>query len=664
MRQLRIFLWLFSALIAPTTVAMAAGTLTAQVAGHQPIRIESHDVRVVINNGFAQTAVEQTFFNPNDVDLEAIYSFPLPKSASLSEVTIWAGELELQGEVLPKAEAETIYEEEKSQGHDAGLATKNGHQTFDFKVSPVRAGDRTRVRFVYYQPIEIDTAVGRYLYPLEDGGTDDVQASSFWVTHEKVDGRMSFEIELKSAAPVADVRMPGYADAQIEELAPGHYRARLERDGPTLDQDLVFYYRLEEGLPGRLELIPYRADPSEPGTFMMVLTPGVDLAPLTGGSDYSFVLDVSGSMGGKLSTLADSVVRAIGELRPEDRFRIVTFSNRAKMLTSGWVDATPETVQRTVARIQKLSTEGGTNLYAGLSLGLKDLDDDRATSVILVTDAVTNQGVLEPKQFHELMRQTDVRIFGFLLGNNSNWPLMETICDASGGFWTQISNADDILGQIVLAKSKVTHEALHDAELSIRGVKTFEDSSGALGKIYRGEQVVVFGRYKEAGRATVELKAKLTGKDETYRTTVEFPEVDTDHPELERLWALHRIESFEKQTRAGLLPQSELSQIERELGVDYQLVTDETSMVVLTEAAFEARGIDRKNQRRTAKEKQAQAARAAQPVRDYRADASEPMFNGRDAHTTGNGAGAIDPFSAAIALLLGGAGILASRRRG
>src|SRR3712207_8756363 len=37
-------------------------------------------------------------------------------------------------------------------------------------------------------------------------------------------------------------------------------------------------------------------------------------------------------------------------------------------------------------------SEGGTNVYAGLQLGLAKLDADRATSVVLVTDGVTNQG--------------------------------------------------------------------------------------------------------------------------------------------------------------------------------------------------------------------------------------------------------------------------------
>jgi len=663
MRTRRIVISAAVASVIGIHMAWAAGTLTPADSGHEPIRIEDHDVRVVINNGFARTEVNQTFFNPNDSDLEALYSFPLPESASLSEVTIFAGELELNGEVLARDEAGKIYEEEKEQGHDAGLATKEGFQSFDFKVSRVPAGDRTRIRFVYYQPLAIDTGVGRYLYPLEDGGTDDLAAQSFWVTREVVEGAITFELELKSAAAVDDVRLPGFeSEAVIEELGPGHYRARLERQGAALDRDIVFYYRLVDHLPGRLEVIPYRADPAEPGTFMMVLTPGIDLAPITGGADYSFVLDVSGSMSGKIQTLAKAVSQALGELRAEDRYRIVTFESRARQLTGEWVPATSANVAKTVGRLRSLSSGGSTNLYAGLELGLDGLDDDRATSLILVTDAVTNQGVLEPKAFHQLMHRTDIRVFGFLLGNSGNWPLMRTVCEASGGFWAQVSNADDILGQIVLAKSKITHEALHDVQLEIRGVDVFEESTGAIGKVYRGEQVVAFGRYRKPGRAEVVLKARLTGNDETYRTSVVFPEIDTDNPELERLWALHRIESFEAQTRAGLLPESELTDIERQLGVDYQLVTDETSMVVLSDAAYQARGLDRRNQRRTAVEHEAQIRRQPQPVRDYRADREQPMFRGDSHSTGGSGGGFIDPVTAGLAVLLG-AGAIARRRR-
>jgi len=165
----------------------AAGILTPANSADQPIQIKDHQVRVVINNGFAETEVHQTFYNPNGHDLEAVYSFPLPKSASLSEMTIWAGEREMQGEVVAREKARTIYEEERDRGNDAGLATKETYQRFEFRVTPVRANAETRVRFLYYQPIDIDTGIGRYLYPMEEGGTDDA-ATGFWQPGSKVEG--------------------------------------------------------------------------------------------------------------------------------------------------------------------------------------------------------------------------------------------------------------------------------------------------------------------------------------------------------------------------------------------------------------------------------------------------------------------------------------------
>ena len=128
--------------------SLAAGILTPVGSGHQPIQIRDHHVNVVINNGFAMTEVLQTFYNPNAVDLEAMYSFPLPKSASLSEVTIYAGEREIHGEVLEKQKARQIYADEKSRGNETGLAEKNEFYALEFKVYPVPANDETKIRFL------------------------------------------------------------------------------------------------------------------------------------------------------------------------------------------------------------------------------------------------------------------------------------------------------------------------------------------------------------------------------------------------------------------------------------------------------------------------------------------------------------------------------------
>jgi Ca-activated chloride channel family protein len=307
---------------------------------------------------------------------------------------------------------------------------------------------------------------------------------------------------------------------------------------------------------------------------MLVVTPGIDLQPLSRGADYTFVLDVSGSMQDKIATLARGVVKVLGQMQPTDRVRIITFNQAATEITSGWVPTTPDNTARLIQAVEALRANGSTNLYAGLDLALHNLDDDRATSIVLVTDGVTNTGNLEPRDFHRLMQRYDIRVFGFLMGNNANWPLIQTITDASGGFYASVSNADDIIGQILLAKSKILHESLHNVTLKIDGVPVSELTDTSFPKVYRGQQLVIFGRYAQSGTAQVSLSARLTGADKTYTTRFTFPHTDTENPELERLWALARMNQLGAMRRIGTITDTEAENTIRQLGLDYQLVTD------------------------------------------------------------------------------------------
>lgn len=635
----------------------AAGTLTPVSSADAPIQIKEHTVDVMIDNGFARTEVTQVFFNPNAKDLEAVYGFPVPSSASLSEITIWSGDRVLNGEVIEAKEAKQVYQEERDAGNDAGLGEcactrekdEVEYMSYKFSVSKVRASAETKIRFVYYQPLKIDTGIGRYIYPLADGGTDEA-AKSFWTRNPKVEQRFAVNVELKSGWPVDEVRVPGAeAEAKIDKLADGHFKVSLDRTTGDLTKDFVFYYRLADDLPGRVELLAYKPKANEPGTFMLTVTPGIDLAPITAGGDYIFVLDVSGSMSGKLPTLARGVRETLGVMKPGDRFRLFAFSDRAREMTGGFVDVTPQNVQQWSQAVEQLGPEGGTNVYEGLEGALKAVEADRATSILLITDGVTNEGIVDPKEFHKLLKQYDVRVFGFLMGNNANWPLMRLIAETSGGFYSAVSNDDDIIGQIMLAKQRITSEALHDAVLAVDGVKVFDKTDEVIGKIYRGQQLVIFGRYQKGGTANVTLKAKLTGKDETYRTTFEFPDVAAEHPELERMWALDRIEQAVMKEMAGALPPEEAEHFIRDTGVKYQLVTDYTSMVVLSDDVFEKRGIARNNKQRIEVERNAQTARATQAPVNRRVDNSAPMFKGKSHGLKGGGA--FDPWMALLALL-------------
>jgi Ca-activated chloride channel family protein len=644
----------FALLSVGAAEAHAAGTLTLKSAGYAPIETREHHVTVVVHDGFARTEVRQVFHNPNATALDAVYAFPVPPKAALSEMSIEVDERALHGEVVGRDEAQAIFDEEASQGNQAGLATQDSYQHFSFDVAAVPAGGDATLSFVYYEPVSIDTSVGRYLYPLENGGTDE---TSFWTGEQPAVEKFSFELELDSQVPVTELRVPDVATVDIQQTAAGHYSVHFDADPGTLAADVVVYYRLEDG-PGRVDLTAYRPSSGGDGTFMLLVTPGTDLAACDHGTDYVFVLDFSGSMESKLATLKAALGDSLRQLGPEDRFRVIAFADTAGPITPGFLTATPENIDSFLATLAPLGVLGGTNLYAGLTAGLVDNDSERVTSVFLITDGVANEGVINPPEFDALMRENDERVFGFLLGNSANWPLMEIITDASGGFYAPVSNQDDVLGQVLLARNKLTHESLYAAKLAVRGVTVSDTTDFDLGKVFAGQQLVVFGRYQAGGAAAVDLAARVLGRDKTYSAALTFPDAAEGVPELERLWALDMIHAVQNQALLGLMPAADASAKVRELGLDYQLVTDETSMLVLDDEGFVEHGIARQNQARTDAEHAAQAGGSVGSPSQ-----SSSNFGSSDGYGVSSGSGgALDPLSIAL-LGLSLAGFGYGRRR-
>jgi len=692
-------LWLLCSLL---PVSSYAAGLLSPVDGSLPaLEIRDHEVSVVIEDGYAITTVDQIFHNPHGLDLEAIYSFPVPEHGVVAEFTLWIDGKPVTGEVLEKQQARKVYEEEKAAGRDAGLTEKDGYKTFDIRVSPVRAGQDTKTRLVYMQAAHVDTGVGRYVYPLEEGGVDEDKLA-FWTSNEKVKSKFSFDLSVKSAYPVDAVRVPGQSGANVTQQANGEWRVHIGSQASstltqtaddnvststvpasqgilkplntpqqnvegapakpafnplatnaayTLDKDLVVYWRHQPGLPGSVDLVTYKPDNSKRGTFMMVVTPGDDLKPIQRGSDWVFILDVSGSMKGKYATLADAVNRALGKMHANDRFRIVLFNNSARELTRGYVNVTAENIRKYSDRVNQVTPGNGTNLYQGLLTGIDALDADRTSAIVLVTDGVANVGETHQRKFLELVKQNDVRLFTFIMGNSANRPMLEAITRASNGFALSISNSDDIVGQILNAGSKVTHEALHDVEIRLDGVKTADITPRDFGSLYRGQQLVVFGHYWGSGKADLTLTGKVSGQPIRNQTSFDFPVSSSQNPEIERLWAYANIEDMMGDIN-DFGEKADIKQAVTDLGVEYSLVTDYTSMLVVGNEVFEKHGIKRTNKKRTAIEHAAQKQRATAPAVSHRVDKHKPMYSSNRPSFGGGGSGAISPWALGVLVIL------------
>ncbi|UTW05144.1 VWA domain-containing protein [Amphritea atlantica] len=677
-------------LTAAAPPAEAAGLLKPVNSTLPELSIREHHVNVALEHSYAVTTVEQVFHNPSAQALEAIYSFPVPEHAAVGEFTYWINGQPVTGEVVKKQQARQIYEQEKNAGREAALVEKDSYKTFDISVTPVQPNSDVRIKLVYIQPAQLDSGVGRYVYPLEDGGVD-VQKNSFWSRNEVVDEKFSFEMRLASGYPVDSIRLPQHAQAAIQQISPNQWQINmasqsgvLSHTGPTddqpdaaelqsqqpstgqfntagvvpaasLDKDIVVYWRHSQNLPGSLDLISYKASAATPGTFMMTLTPGDDLGALQGGRDWVFVLDVSGSMQGKYTTLVEGVRQGLAKLQPDDRFKIVLFNNSATDFSHGFQPATAAVITPLLNQLQQYQPGNGTDLYSGLTQGLKGLDADRSTAMILVTDGVANLGVTEKKRFLDLMENADIRLFTFVMGNSANRPLLNGMTEVSNGFAISVSNADDIVGQLMLATSKMTHQALRDVELKIDGGRVTDLTPEQINSVYRGEQLTVLGHYRKPGPVQISLTGKVGGQLRSYTTEITLPQQSLLHPELERIWAFASIENM--QAKMDYLGADESSNADTkqaitDLAIQYDLVTDYTSMLVVRDEVFKQLNIERNNQLRTETENSARQQRLQQPVTSQRADSQKPMFNQSNnrASLGGSGSGAVGHW---VLLLLG-----------
>ncbi len=644
----------------------AAGLLTPKGQSGS-LEIREHKVKVVVEDGYVITEIDQVFINAGADDVEAVYSFPVPSHAAIAEFTYWIDGSPVTAEVLKKQEARDLYEQEKAAGRETALVEKDEYRTFDISVYPVRANSDVHVRLVYVQSASVDTGIGRYIYPLEEGGVDE-ERIAFWEVKDVVTGTFSFDFELKSSYPIDAVRLPEQPNAALKQVDAGHWQINLHSVGSgssdaefeaqvaaieagaaaapatvasgvaNLDKDIVVYWRHVPNLPGSVDLVTYKPDASGRGTFMLTFTPGDDLPIIEDGRDWVFVLDVSGSMQGKFATLANGVQKALGKLNPNDRFRIFTFNQSARELTTSFVNASAENVRHYTDVVGRLQAGGGTNLYAGLRAGLDSLDSDRTSGIALVTDGVANVGVTEKKEFLKMMSRHDVRLFTFIMGNSANRPLLEAMTEISNGFAMETSNSDDIAGQLLQATAKIHHAALHDVSLEISGLKVADLTPERIGSLYHGEQLQVLGHYWGSGEAQVRISGQVGGKIVEYQTVFTMPAQSDFNPELDRIWAYATIENLQSKMDYFGADQDTEDAI-TDLAIEYGLVTDYTSMIVVRDEVFAAQGIKRSNRERVAVERIARQTRSTQAPQNRRVDQNRPMYKTKRPSTGGGAVG-------------------------
>jgi hypothetical protein len=219
----------------------------------------------------------------------------------------------------------------------------------------------------------------------------------------------------------------------------------------------------------------------------------------------------------------------------------------------------------------------------------------------------------------------------------------------------------------------------------------------------------MYGRYSKSGSVVMNIEGEVMGAPLKQSVTVDLPARDDANPEIERMWASHRVERLLRELRREGDSPRIIDDVVT-LCEEYSIVSQYASFIVLeNDAEYKRWKIERRNASRIDRDRAAQAQlrtrleqlrdesmanlvpqkdEASQlaasnrqlqrgaspgPGADAPQTSSQPQSQRRERQSFdlvsnsgsdgGGGGGALDPVTAAIALSMGAAAAAARRRR-
>jgi Ca-activated chloride channel family protein len=97
------------------------------------------DVEADVSGFISRVTVTQTFQNPLNQAIEAVYKFPLPGDAAVDALTIETGGRLVRGKIMQKQKAKETYEAAKQEGKVAALLEQELHDIFNHSVGYMKS---------------------------------------------------------------------------------------------------------------------------------------------------------------------------------------------------------------------------------------------------------------------------------------------------------------------------------------------------------------------------------------------------------------------------------------------------------------------------------------------------------------------------------------------
>jgi Ca-activated chloride channel family protein len=541
--------------------------------------------------------VEQVFENPFDQPIEAVYVFPLGDKAAVSSYAITIGERTIAGEIQTRAKARQTYEEARTAGHTAALVEQEKNNVFSQRIANIAPRETIRVRFEYTELLDyadgryqlvVPLVVGPRYLPADRPGRRPVgsrragaparpgETSIPYVDATVAGSAVSFTAEIDGAVPIAGVESPSHG-VRVEAQSPSRTRVTLERADEVPNRDLVLRFRTASDRT-MVGVLTHRS--GHDGYFALMVQPKGnyrtgDIRP----REVVLLIDRSGSMDGvpldQARNLASTLIATLGA---RDTFNVIAFADGTEKMAERSIPGDAAGKARGAAFVAGIQTGGGTELDRGLLASLaSDPGADRVRVVYVLSDGyVGNDDVILDTARARLGHN---RIFPVGIGSAPNRALLNQLAEVGRGYasYLNLTESPKEVGEELVLRSAYPY--LTDIEIDWKGLAVDELTPSRVPDVYAGMPLVVTGRYRAPGAATVQVSATAAGRRVTIPLQVTLPAA-SDQPPVASLWARRRIDALMGAAGSEGIPDDVEREV-TEIGLGFHLVTEFTSFVAV-----------------------------------------------------------------------------------
>jgi Ca-activated chloride channel homolog len=564
------------------------------------------DVKAEISGFLSRVVVTQNFENPFKEKIEAVYVFPLPQDAAIDDMTMLVGERVVRGKIMPREQAQAVYDAAKAGGQVASLLDQERPNIFTQSVANILPGEKIKITISYVETLKYENGAYEFVFPMvvapryvpgaPSGGrrangfahnTDQVPDASKITPRPAPPGMraghdISLDITLDAGLAIENVNAKTH-QISIERPSVASARVRLKEQATIPNKDFILRYDVANNAI-QDALLTHRL--ANGGFFTMILQPPdrvtvEDVTP----KELIFVLDTSGSMSGfPIEKAKETMKLALDNLYPADTFNLITFAGDTHILFDQPVPATAENLKKAQEFLKSRAGSGGTEMMTAIKAALEPSDkQDHVRIVCFMTDAEVgnDMAIIE-----EVKKHPNARVFGFGIGSSVNRFLLDKITEYGRGEVEYVGLNDDGSAAAKRFYERVRNPLLTDITVEWNGLPVADVYPKQIPDLFSAKPVVLSGRYLNAGSGTLRLKGKMSGTDFVRDIAVQFPDNEARHDVLAALWARRRIAELMGQDYGGLQNSNmkpDLRETITQLGLEFKLMTQFTSFVAVEE---------------------------------------------------------------------------------